>query len=302
MKIRSLAYHIKDGFKNIHRNKMFSLASIATITACIFLFGVFYSIVVNFQYMIKKAETEVCVTVFFDENLSETDIKKLGDDISKREEVSRVEYVSAELAWENFKGDYFKDYPELAYGFQDDNPLANSASYEVYLKDASNQGTLVKYLENKDGIRQVNRSEVTASGLASAARLVSYVAVAVIVVLLAVSIFLITNTIVIGITVRKDEISIMKYIGATDAFVNAPFFVEGIVIGLIGAVIPVAILRYIYGGVVNFVLGKFSVLQNILAFMPASEVFEVLIPVAVILGIGIGLIGSFFAVRKHADV
>ena len=288
MKIRSLAYHIKDGFKNIHRNKMFSLASIATITACIFLFGVFYSIVVNFQYMIKKAETEVCVTVFFDENLSETDIKKLGDEISKREEVSRVQYVSADDAWESFKGEYFAAYPELAEGFKDDNPLANSSSYEVYLKDASNQGTLVKYLENKDGIRQVNRS--------------SYVAVAVIVVLLAVSIFLITNTIVIGITVRKDEISIMKYIGATDAFVNAPFFVEGIVIGLIGAIIPVAILRYIYGGVVNFVLGKFSVLQNILAFMPASEVFEVLIPVAVILGIGIGLIGSFFAVRKHADV
>ena len=302
MKIRSLAYHIKDGFKNIHRNKMFSLASIATITACIFLFGVFYSIVVNFQYMIKKAETEVCVTVFFDEDLSETDIKKLGDEISKREEVSRVKYVSAEEAWESFKGEYFAAYPELAEGFKDDNPLANSSSYEVYLKDASNQGTLVKYLENRDGIRQVNRSEVTASGLASAARLVSYVAVAVIVVLLAVSIFLITNTIVIGITVRKEEISIMKYIGATDAFVNAPFFVEGIVIGLIGTIIPTAILRYIYSGVVNFVLGKFSVLQNILAFMPASEVFNVLIPVAVILGIGIGLIGSFFAVRKHADV
>ena len=281
---------------------MFSLASIATITACIFLFGVFYSIVVNFQYMIKKAETEVCVTVFFDEDLSETDIKKLGDEISKREEVSRVKYVSAEEAWESFKGEYFAAYPELAEGFKDDNPLANSSSYEVYLKDASNQGTLVKYLENRDGIRQVNRSEVTASGLASAARLVSYVAVAVIVVLLAVSIFLITNTIVIGITVRKEEISIMKYIGATDAFVNAPFFVEGIVIGLIGAIIPIAILRYIYSGVVNFVLGKFSVLQNILAFMPASEVFNVLIPVAVILGIGIGLIGSFFAVRKHADV
>ena len=250
MKIRSLAYHIKDGFKNIHRNKMFSLASIATITACIFLFGVFYSIVVNFQYMIKKAETEVCVTVFFDEGLSETDIKKLGDEISKREEVSRVQYVSADDAWESFKGEYFAAYPELAEGFKDDNPLANSSSYEVYLKDASNQGTLVKYLENKDGIRQVNRSEVTASGLASAARLVSYVAVAVIVVLLAVSIFLITNTIVIGITVRKDEISIMKYIGATDAFVNAPFFVEGIVIGLIGAIIPVAILRYIYGVII----------------------------------------------------
>ena len=302
MKIRSLAYHIKDGFKNIHRNKMFSLASIATITACIFLFGVFYSIVVNFQYMIKKAETEVCVTVFFDENLSETDIKKLGDDISKREEVSRVQYVSADDAWESFKGEYFAAYPELAEGFKDDNPLANSSSYEVYLKDASNQGTLVKYLENKDGIRQVNRSEVTASGLASAARLVSYVAVAVIVVLLAVSIFLITNTIVIGITVRKEEISIMKYIGATDAFVNAPFFVEGIVIGLVGSIIPIVILRFVYENIINFVMNKFSILQNILAFMPVNDVFRILVPVGILLGIGIGALGSFFAVRKHANV
>ena len=302
MKIRSLAYHIKDGFKNIHRNKMFSLASIATITACIFLFGVFYSIVVNFQYMIKKAETEVCVTVFFDEGLSETDIKKLGDEISKREEVSRVQYVSADDAWESFKGEYFAAYPELAEGFKDDNPLANSSSYEVYLKDASNQGTLVKYLENKDGIRQVNRSEVTASGLASAARLVSYVAVAVIVVLLAVSIFLITNTIVIGITVRKDEISIMKYIGATDAFVNAPFFVEGITIGIIGSIIPLVILRFIYENVINYVMNKFSILQNILAFMPVNDVFRILVPVGILLGIGIGILGSFFAVRKHANV
>lgn len=302
MKIRSLAYHIKDGFKNIHRNKMFSLASIATITACIFLFGVFYSIVVNFQYMIKKAETEVCVTVFFDEDLSETDIKKLGDEISKREEVSRVKYVSAEEAWESFKGEYFAAYPELAEGFKDDNPLANSSSYEVYLKDASNQGTLVKYLENRDGIRQVNRSEVTASGLASAARLVSYVAVAVIVVLLAVSIFLITNTIVIGITVRKDEISIMKYIGATDAFVNAPFFVEGIVIGLVGSIIPIVILRFVYENIINFVMNKFSILQNILAFMPVNDVFRILVPVGILLGIGIGALGSFFAVRKHANV
>ena len=93
MKIRSLAYHIKDGFKNIHRNKMFSLASIATITACIFLFGVFYSIVVNFQYMIKKAETEVCVTVFFDEGLSETDIKMKSAKEKKYQEFSMYQLM-----------------------------------------------------------------------------------------------------------------------------------------------------------------------------------------------------------------
>ncbi len=303
MKIRSLAYHIKDGFKNIYRNRLFSLASIATISACIFLFGIFYAIVVNFQYMVKQAENEVCVTVLFDDELSDEDIKKLGEDISKREEVSSIHYTSAEEAWEKFKGDYFKDYPDLAEGFNDeDNPLINSDSYEVYLNDASQQATLVTYLENKDGVRRVNRSEITAESLSSAAKLVGYVAVAIIIILLAVSVFLITNTIVIGITVRKEEISIMKFIGATDAFVNAPFFVEGIVIGIIGSVIPMLVLVYMYRGVVGYVLDKFSILKNILTFMPAADVFKVLGPVAVLLGIGIGIVGSFFAVRKHANV
>ena len=301
MKIRSTFYHLKQGFKNIYRNRLFSLASIATITACVFLFGVFYSIVINFEYMIKKAETEVCVTVLFDEGLTDTEIKKLGDTISNRVEVSSIHYTSAEEAWETFKADYFAEYPDLAEGFKD-NPLANSASYEVYLSDASMQSTLVTYLENLDGIRQVNRSDALAGGLSSAAKLVGYVAVAVIVILLAVSIFLITNTIVIGITVRKEEISIMKFIGATDAFVNAPFFVEGIAIGIIGAAIPTVILRYMYQGVVEYVLGKFSILNNILAFLPVSDVFRVLAPVAIVLGIGNGALGSFFAVRKHANV
>ena len=299
MKIRSLFYHIKQGFKNIYRNRLFSLASIATITACIFIFGVFYSIVTNFQYMVKKAENDVCVTVFFDEGLSDADIRKLGDTIKNRVEVSEIHYTSAEEAWNNFKNEYFKDYPELAEGFKDDNPLANSASYEVYLNDAGMQSTLVSYLENLNGVRQVNRSEATASSLSSAAKLVGYVSIAVIVILLAVSIFLITNTIVIGITVRKEEISIMKFIGATD---NAPFFVEGISIGVIGSIIPLFILRYMYTSVIEYVLGKFNVLSNILAFLPANDVFNVLIPVAILLGIGIGVIGTLFAVHKHANV
>ncbi len=302
MKIRSLFYHIKEGLKNIHRNRLFSLASIATIAACIFLFGILYSLVVNFQYMVKRAENEVCVTVFFDEGLTQTEINKLGDTISKRVEVANIHYTSAEEAWDSFKSEYFKNYPELAEGFKDDNPLANSASYEVYLNDASMQATLVTYLENLDGVRQVNRSEITATSLSSAASLVGYVAVAVIVILLAVSVFLITNTIVIGITVRKEEISIMKFIGATDTFVNAPFFVEGITIGIIGSIIPLVILGYMYQSIIGYVLDKFSVLSNILVFMSVQDVFRILVPVSIVLGIGIGAIGSSFAVHKHASV
>ncbi len=300
MRIRSIFYHMKDGFKNIYRNRLFSLASIATIAACIFLFGILYSLVVNFEYMVKNAESEICVTVFFD--LSQADINKLGDTISKRVEVSNIHFTSAEEAWEKYRVEYFKDYPELAEGFKDDNPLANSASYEVYLSDASMQATLVTYLENLEGVRGVKRSEIIANSLSSAAKLVGYVAVAIIIILLAVSIFLITNTIVIGITVRKDEISIMKFIGATDAFVNAPFFVEGITIGIIGSIIPLIFLWYMYQSIIEFVINKFSILSNILVFMNVNDVFKILAPVGICLGIGIGAMGSFFAVRKHANV
>lgn len=302
MKINSAGYQIKQGFKNIQRNKLFSIASIATIAACIFIFGIFYSMVANFQYIVKNAESQVAVTVFFKQGLDQKKIDQIGETIKTRSEVDRISYTSAEQAWENFKDQYFKGYEYLAEGFKADNPLANSASYSVYLNDTSKQTQLVSFIESIDGVRQVNRSDEVARNLSTAARLVGYISVAVIVILLAVSIFLITNTIVIGITVRKDEISIMKYVGATDAFVEAPFFVEGIMIGLIGSAIPLVVLFFVYEKMVSFIMTKFSVLNNILAFLPTGTIFRTLIPVSLILGIVIGALGSFFALRKHANV
>lgn len=301
MKINSFFYQLKQGLKNIKRNSLFSLASIATIAASIFIFGIFYSLLANFQYTLKGAESNIAVTVFFDDGLDDDSIQRIGDEISARPEVDRIHYTSADEAWENFKSTYLGDYEYLADGFSD-NPLAHSASYEVYLKDASQQSQLVDYIKSLDGVRQVNRSEDAAASLAGAARLAGYISVAVIIVLLAVSIFLIMNTVIIGITVRKEEISIMKYIGATDGFVNAPFFVEGITIGIIGSVIPMVILYFIYNRSVSFIQTKFAMLNNILRFMSAGELFRILFPVALLLGIVIGLLGTFFAVRKHANV
>ncbi|SEV82961.1 permease-like cell division protein FtsX [[Clostridium] fimetarium] len=302
MRIRSLAYNIKQGLKNIYRNRMFSLASIATITACLFLFGVFYAILTNFQYMVQKAESSVCVTVFFDEGVNDQQVQDIGKNIQSRVEVSNIHFTSSQEAWDKFQKEYFGQYADLAEGFKDDNPLANSASYEVYLNDASMQTTLVTYLENMDGIRQVNKSDITASSLSSVAVLVGYASVVIIIILLAVSIFLITNTIVIGVTVRKEEISIMKLIGATDMFVDAPFIVEGLTIGIVGSLLPLLLLHYLYSNLVGFVLSKFSLLNNILAFLPSETVFATLIPISIGLGIGIGSIGSYLALRKHVNV
>jgi len=302
MRISSIAYSIKQGFKNIIRNKMFSLASIATMAACIFLFGLFYSIVVNFQHIVKAAETGVSVTVFFDEGITEDQIKAIGDEIGKRVEVSKYNYISAEEAWQNCIDDYFNGDEALAASFQDDNPLANSASYEIYLSDVSMQKALVTYLESLDGVRQVNRSEIVANTLANFNVLVGYISLTIIIILFAVAIFLISNTVTIGIAVRKEEISIMKLIGATDFFVRAPFIVEGIMIGLIGSLLPIVALYYMYSNIIVVVTQKFKVLEGVLDFLPVATVFSTLVPVALLIGVGIGFLGSFITIRKHLKV
>lgn len=297
-KISTLFYTIKQGFKNIFRNKLFSLASIATISSCLFLFGLFYSVIVNFQNIVRTVEEGVCVTVFFDEGLDESQITQIGELISKRTEVSKLIYISADEAWNSFKEDYLGEYAD---GFTE-NPLADSANYQIYLNDVSMQSSLVTYLESVPGVRKINQSVLLASTLTGVNSLVGYISVGMIVVLLAVSIFLISNTVTIGISVRKEEIGVMKYIGATDFFVRAPFVIEGILIGLIGAAIPLITMYFIYEKVVGYILERFGGFISLLSFLPAQTVFEVLTPVAVAMGVGIGFLGSFTTVRKHLRV
>ncbi|MBE6015000.1 MAG: ABC transporter permease [Lachnospiraceae bacterium] len=302
MRLSTFSYSLKQGMKNITRNKKFSFASIITMAACIFMFSVFFSVLVNFSNMVKEAESSVAVTVFFDEGISEQRINEIGDIIKKRVEVSEVKFVSAEEALASFIHDYFGDEDkELAEAFLEDNPLADSANYEVYLNDISMQGALVTYLNSVEGVREVKQSEVAAKTLSDFNKLLGYISIAIIVILLGVAIFLISNTVTIGISVRQEEIYIMKLIGATDAFVRAPFIVEGIMIGLIGAIIPLIIFYFVYNGVVSYILGRFSILEQLLSFMTVGEVYRILLPVALALGVGIGFLGSFFTVRKHLN-
>ena len=299
MRFSTLIYTIKQGIVNIFRNKWYSLASMATISACLFMFGIFYSLVANFQYIVKEAQDGVAVTVFFEEGISDERIAEIGSLIEKRAEVSHVNFVSADAAWESFKDDYLGEYAD---GFGDDNPLPNSANYEVYLNDVSMQDSLVTYVESLDGVRRVNRSEVTANTLSGMNKLIGYASAGIIAILLAVSIFLISNTVTIGISVRKEEINIMKYIGATDFFVRAPFVIEGILIGLAGSVLPLAIIYVIYNNVIAYVSTRFSILSQLLKFLTVDQVFQVLMPISLIIGIGIGFFGSFSTVRKHIRV
>ena len=316
MRISTLGYVGKQGAKNIWRNKMFSLASIATMSACIFLFGLFFAIIVNFQYIIRTAEEGVAITVFFDEDATDEQKDAIGQALEEHEGVSRVHYVSADEAWEEFQEQYFGDNPELAEGFRNDNPLASSDNYEVYMETtddnenliarsrslSSTQNELVEFARGLDGVREVNKSDVVANTLSSVNMLVAYVSIAIIAILLGVSVFLISNTVTMGITVRKEEIAIMKYIGAKDFVVRSPFVLEGLIIGIFGAAIPLVLLYFLYERAVEYVMTKFSILQNIIDFLPVTRVYQYLLPIGLLMGIGIGFLGSFFTVRKHLKV
>ncbi|MGN0333685.1 MAG: permease-like cell division protein FtsX [Lachnospiraceae bacterium] len=302
MRISTFGYSMKQGVKNIGRNKMFSIASIATMAACIFLFGLFYSIVINFNHIVEKAEEGVAITVFFDEDATQEQKDNIGAQLEKKDGVLEVNYISANEAWESFQDDYFGDSKDAAEGFKNDNPLANSDNYEVYMSDVEKQKEVVEFAEGLDGVRKVNKSDVVAKTLTSVNKLVYYVSVAIILILLAVSIFLISNTVTMGITVRREEIAIMKYIGAKDGFVRAPFVIEGLLIGIVGAILPLVLLYFMYDKAVSYIMTRFSLLNNIMTFLPVSEVYKTLLPVGIALGVGIGFVGSFFTIHKHLRV
>ena len=301
MKINTFIYSLQQGLKNIGRNRMFSIASMATMAACIFMFGIFYILVANINSMVASAEENVVITVFFDKGMEEEQIKAIGEEIAKRSEVKTTVYVSAEEAWEEFKGVYFQGNEEMAEGFSD-NPLANSANYEVYLKDISKQSGVVKYLEGIEGVREVKQAQSVAETLTEFNKILSIVSGGIILILLCVAIFLINNTVAVGISVRKEEIAIMKLIGATDFLVRFPFIVEGIVIGMVGAAVPLVILYVLYDKIIIYVAQKFSLVGSLVEFLTPNVLFQTLTPVALVLGVGIGLLGSMWTIRKHLKV
>ena len=288
---------------NICRNIWFSLASAAIISACIFLFCVFYSIITNVQYMVVTAESTMGITVFFDESLPEDEIHAIGDEIRKAQGpiIKDMKFTSAEEAWESFKKEYFGENSDLAEGFSDDNPLTGSASYEIYLYDINDQEP-VQYLEGLSGVRKVNYSNSAAAGLSSFNKVLALLFGAIILMLLAVAVFLISNTISVAAGMRKNENKIMRLIGATNFMIRAPFVVEGTILGLLGAAIPLGAMYFGYRQTVAYVVGRFQILSGIIQFLPIEEIYPSMAAISLALGGGLGLVVSFLTIRRHLKV
>ena len=297
--MRTLGYGLRQGFKSVVQNKIFSLVAIGTIATCLFLLGLFYVLLSNFRNIMYNAESNMGITAFFDKDIEADRIDKLAEQIRARDDVEEVKYISPQDAWKSFQKEMYGESDQLEETFGSDNPLKDSASFEIYLKDISSQSAVADYVAGLEGIRKVNGSSAVAKGLSSINLLVGYISATIIILLLLVSIFLINTSVATGIRVRSDEIAIIKMIGATDGFVRAPFLVEGVVLGLIGAMIPIGILVFSYERMIHFVLSHFSALSQWLTFIDPDREMIVLVPVLLLIGVGIGLVGSAVSVRRH---
>ena len=244
------------------------------------------------------------ITVFFEEELSDDQIREIGAliETEKGSLIKGMNYISAEDAWETFKTEYFGEDSALAEGFADDNPLAGSSSYEIYLYEIGDQGPMVEYLQSVNGVRKVNYSNSAAAGLSSFNRILTMLFGVLITMLLAVAVFLISNTISVAAEFRKSENKIMRLIGATNFMIRAPFVVEGTILGLIGAAVPIGAMFFLYNKTVEFVMERFQLLSGVIRFLPVGEVYPTMAAISLALGGGLGFVVSFMTIRKHLRV
>jgi len=296
-KIRTLFYCLGQGIRSAWKNRVYSLASAGTITACLLLLGVFYFVIANITTAVDSAESLVGITVFFEEGTSEERMLEIKENIRLRAEVADVVYISAEEAWENYKEESLNE--ELSATFGDDNPLADSASLEVSLSDVSMQQILVRHVESIDGVRKVNHSESIAESFDGIKTLLWIISIGLILILVAVAVFLIRTTISTGINVRREEISIMSIIGATDFFIRAPFVVEGALIGILGSVLPIGILYVMYGEVIRTLREQFESVFATMHFMDRTKIMQQFIPLALVFSLGIGIVASRMTAKRQ---
>lgn len=305
----TLLYCIHRGLTNLTKNMLFTVASTATIAACIFLFCLFFSVFANVSAMAHEVETTIGISVFFEPGTTAEAKQEFETAVLEHGGVREMNYRSADEAWESFKEDYFGDNAdELAEAFADDNPLAESDSYEIFMENIADQQAEAEFIESFDIVREVNYANSVVEALNEINRIVMIVSAAMISILFLISVFLISNTINLAAHVRRRENEIMRLIGATNGMIRAPFVVEGTFIGTLGAAIPLAAIYFIYDKANLYMEERLlsstqlSSLRNLAELLPFTELLPVMLGAGLILGTFMGFTVSFITIGKHLKV
>lgn len=298
MKYNVISYFISEGFKNVFKNKKSTFSCLGVMCATMFMFGIFFAIGQNVNNIIEEVEDAQAIRVFALKDASQEEIDTLGKQIKEIEGVNTIVPKTAEDAYNDVK-EGLGDKQDVMDAL---DVSAFSASYVITLTDLDLNESVQASILKLDNVKRITSSNQTIEALSKVGRWIRIVTGSLLVILIVISIFIIANTIKLTVHARRKEISIMKYVGATNSFIRAPFIIEGIVIGIISSIISIAVI----GGIYNLIVSKLiasSTMQTIgVSILSFNNLFAQIVSVYMILGIGIGILGSSISMRKYLEV
>lgn len=298
MKHSIFGYLLGEGFRNVFHNKKSSGASLAIMCATMLILGLFFMIIENLNNAVETLETQQGIQVFIQKTATDAQMEQIGEQIQAIDGVNKVTFVSKEDALNQTK-EKLKDKQALIAGWDESNPF--KASYLVTLTDLKLSSQVQDEIKKIDNIDSIQSRDETINGLVAIANGVRIVSAVILTLLVLISIFIIGNTIKLTVHARRKEISIMKYVGATDSFIRWPFVIEGIIIGIVAALLSILVLGIAYSLITNAAANSIISTMGI-KLLSFTDMTTLLVIVYMVLGIGIGALGSSISMRKYLQV
>ncbi|MCL2415718.1 MAG: permease-like cell division protein FtsX [Defluviitaleaceae bacterium] len=298
MRIRNIKYYFREVLKSLIRNKIMTVTSVATVASCISIVIASLAIAANVSLFLRYLESTVGITIIIDNSVENNRVSEMYAEIGQNPNVSSIDFISAEQALENLAVSFPDGSEEIILSLADNNPLRRS--FVLALNDIRAQRELILYLESIEGVVSVNHAAALTDILININNFVSLFNLLIIVILAILSVVIIMNTIKLTVNNRRTEILIMKYVGATDWFIKWPFVIEGIVIGIMGAIVPLIVSWLGYDRVVDAITSVPIVGE--LPYLSAIEFFPLFSPIIVLMGAFIGIFGSMTSMRKYLNV
>ena len=298
MKHSIFGYLLGEGFRNVFHNKKSSGASLAIMCATMLIFGLFFMIIENLNNAVETLETQQGIQVFIQKTATDAQMEQIGEQIQAIDGVNKITFVSKEDALNQTK-EKLKDKQALIAGWDESNPF--KASYLVTLTDLKLSSQVQDEIKKIDNIDSIQSRDETINGLVAIANGVRIVSAVILTLLVLISIFIIGNTIKLTVHARRKEISIMKYVGATDSFIRWPFVIEGIIIGIVAALLSILVLGIAYSLITNAAANSIISTMGI-KLLSFTDMTTLLVIVYMVLGIGIGALGSSISMRKYLQV
>lgn len=298
MKINTLKYSIRDSYRSIMRNSLMSIASIISVIAALLILGIFLVLAINIQHITNEMEGQLELKVFLSSEVTEEQKQNIEDTLKSNEYIESYKFESKDEALD-MMADQLEEYQNILQGLEEDNPLPES--YIVNLNNAKQINNLNDFILTLDGVDYINYGETYVNALIKFNEFANVMSFAVLLILTGISLFIIYNTIKITVFARRKEINIMKYVGATNWYIRIPFIIEGSILGLIGAVLAVLVIRNAYYYLLGLVKGQ-TILMMGVTFAPPQVVMSEVTIYFIIYGLVVGAIGSMVSIRKFLNV